>query len=92
MHYSDQDFYRIAREEGSQVIPDEPYRDEFRRDFARILHSPSFRRLVGKTQLFPGQESDFLVVEYENKDKVFVPVALFHLVAANHQSIHVSHV
>lgn len=59
MHYSDQDFYRIAREEGSQVIPDEPYRDEFRRDFARILHSPSFRRLVGKTQLFPGQESDF---------------------------------
>jgi len=36
-----------------------PYRDEFRRDYARVIHSPSFRRLQGKTQLFPGHESDF---------------------------------
>lgn len=35
------------------------YRSEYRRDFARILHSPSFRRLEHKTQLFPGHESDF---------------------------------
>lgn len=33
-------------------------RTNFRRDFARLLHSPSFRRLQGKTQLFPG-ETDF---------------------------------
>jgi len=38
---------------------DVSYRTEFSRDYARILHSPSFRRLESKTQLFPGQESDF---------------------------------
>lgn len=36
-----------------------PYRSEFRRDYARVLHSASFRRLQNKTQLFPGYESDF---------------------------------
>ena len=35
------------------------YRSEFRRDYARLLHCPAFRRLQGKTQLFPGAESDF---------------------------------
>ena len=35
------------------------YRTEYARDYARVLHSPSFRRLQGKTQLFPTQESDF---------------------------------
>jgi dGTPase len=35
------------------------YRSEFRRDYARLVHSPAFRRLQGKTQLFPGVESDF---------------------------------
>ena len=35
------------------------YRTDFNRDYARVLHSPSFRRLQNKTQLFPGQESDF---------------------------------
>lgn len=34
-------------------------RDAFRKDYARLLHAPSFRRLQGKTQLFPGAESDF---------------------------------
>lgn len=37
----------------------ECYRSSFWRDYARLLHSPSFRRLQGKTQLFPGHESDF---------------------------------
>ncbi len=37
----------------------ESYRSEFWRDYARLLHSPSFRRLTGKTQLFPNNESDF---------------------------------
>lgn len=32
---------------------------DFRRDYARLIHSPAFRRLQGKTQLFPGTESDF---------------------------------
>jgi dGTPase len=34
-------------------------RTPFRRDYGRLLHSPAFRRLQGKTQLFPGHESDF---------------------------------
>lgn len=37
----------------------EEYRSDYRRDYARVLHSPSFRRLENKTQLFPGNESDF---------------------------------
>lgn len=40
-------------------FPPEQYRTDWRRDYARIIHSPSFRRLQGKTQLFPGRESDF---------------------------------
>jgi dGTPase len=39
--------------------PDEPYRTPWRRDYARLIHSAAFRRLQGKTQLFPGNESDF---------------------------------
>jgi dGTPase len=39
--------------------PPEPYRSEWRRDHARLIHSPSFRRLQGKTQVFAGSESDF---------------------------------
>jgi dGTPase len=38
---------------------DSEYRSAFRRDYARLIHSPAFRRLQGKTQLFPGHESDF---------------------------------
>jgi dGTPase len=37
----------------------EPFRTEFRKDYGRLIHSCAFRRLVGKTQLFPGSESDF---------------------------------
>lgn len=35
------------------------FRSEFRRDFARLVHSPAFRRLQDKTQLIPGVQSDF---------------------------------
>ena len=35
------------------------YRSEYRRDYACVIHSPAFRRLEHKTQLFPGTESDF---------------------------------
>jgi dGTPase len=41
------------------TLPTEPYRSDFRRDYARLIHSPSFRRLQGKAQLFPCQENDF---------------------------------
>ena len=46
--------FNIAPREGTDT-----YRSEFRRDYARLIHSPAFRRLQGKTQLFPGVESDF---------------------------------
>jgi dGTPase len=35
------------------------HRGETRRDLARLIHSPAFRRLQGKTQLFPSDENDF---------------------------------
>lgn len=35
------------------------WRDEFSRDYGRVIHSASFRRLQGKTQVFPSRESDF---------------------------------
>lgn len=38
---------------------DKPWRDQFMRDYGRVIHSASFRRLQGKTQVFPGHESDF---------------------------------
>jgi len=56
--YSGRGRSRIAELEEGELGTEE-YRSAFRRDFARLLHSPSFRRLDGKTQLFPGSESDF---------------------------------
>lgn len=53
--YPGRNWARDIDENGS----DEPWREEWRRDYARVIHSPSFRRLQGKTQLFPGHESDF---------------------------------
>jgi dGTPase len=37
----------------------ESHRNVFRKDYARLIHAPAFRRLQSKTQLFPGVESDF---------------------------------
>ena len=56
--YKESDYFREQAEdleENHKVS----YRSNFRRDFARLIHSPAFRRLQGKTQLFPGHESDF---------------------------------
>lgn len=47
--YQDENGYRATQ----------GYRTEFRRDLDRLIHSTSFRRLQGKTQLYPGVESDF---------------------------------
>lgn len=56
MLYKNSDFRRVS-DSGSTDL--QVGRSEFRRDYGRLLHSPSFRRLQGKTQLFPGHESDF---------------------------------
>ena len=51
---------QLGRHSGNEgARPQEEGRDAFRKDFARLLHAPSFRRLQGKTQLFPGAEDDF---------------------------------
>ncbi len=57
MLYSEKDY---SRENDIHQTKDSlQLRSPFRRDFARLIHSPAFRRLQGKTQLFPGLESDF---------------------------------
>jgi dGTPase len=57
--YNEGDLRRVVNILPGNPDP-EPYRTGFRRDYARIVHSPAFRRLQRKTQLFPGDESDFL--------------------------------
>lgn len=47
------------RLEKPQKTKTEGYRSETRRDLGRLIHSASFRRLQGKTQLFPNADSDF---------------------------------
>ena len=60
MMYSKSDYERILDVNSkSNLIYNEEYRTPFRIDFARLIHSPSFRRLQGKTQLFPANESDY---------------------------------
>lgn len=54
--YSDKDSKRPVSHPSSE---EEPYRTPWRRDYGRLVHSPAFRRLAGKTQLFPGPDSDF---------------------------------
>lgn len=54
MLYTAKDSERVVSEKNEA-----PFRSEWRRDYARLIHSPAFRRLQGKTQLFPGSESDF---------------------------------
>ena len=55
--YSDSDNRRIDGTDG--VGQHEVHRGAFRKDYARLIHAPAFRRLQNKTQLFPGVESDF---------------------------------
>lgn len=57
--YSKDDWARRGAARSSPKLAKEKYRSEARRDFARLVHCPSYRRLQGKTQLFPSHESDF---------------------------------
>lgn len=58
--YQPSDFKRLFSESSQKgSLAPEPYRSEFRRDFARLIHSTSFRRLKGKMQLFPDSEGDY---------------------------------
>lgn len=57
MLYSQTDFHRIVQTKRTKR--EVAARPEFWRDYARLIHSPAFRRLQGKIQLFPGIESDF---------------------------------
>jgi dGTPase len=59
MLYTNADYDRRLKEEGKKNKSNADWRTEFRRDFSRLIHSPSYRRLQGKTQVFPGVESDF---------------------------------
>ena len=59
MQYSAKDEQRIESIEADARFPVEKYRTPWRRDFARLIHCPCFRRLQGKSQLFPEQETDF---------------------------------
>lgn len=58
--YRASDFRRaVPIERPDSDLAHQAARSEFRRDYARLIHSPAFRRLQGKTQLFPGVESEF---------------------------------
>lgn len=50
---------RSVTEERRKNVFKEEYRGNYRKDYARLIHSAAFRRLQGKTQLFPSYESDF---------------------------------
>lgn len=46
-------------ERREKEVNDTKWRTDFRRDYSRLIHTPVFRRLQGKTQLFSGLEGDF---------------------------------
>lgn len=53
--YHESDFHR----QHDITAKDHDSRTDFRRDLARLIHCPAFRRLQGKTQLFPSDENVF---------------------------------
>ncbi|NCT94297.1 MAG: dNTP triphosphohydrolase [Chitinophagaceae bacterium] len=54
--YQETDRQRIIE---SEETYEEPFRTEFWKDYARLIHCPAFRRLQGKTQLYPSLENDY---------------------------------
>ncbi len=63
MMYNAEESKRVFEEkdlyDAKNSLDREEFGTDYRRDLSRIIHSHSFRRLVGKTQLFPCGESDF---------------------------------
>lgn len=57
MLYNISDYQREFEEEEKERVAD--YRNPFRRDYGRLIHCAAFRRLQGKTQIFPSLECDF---------------------------------
>lgn len=57
IYVGDAQFDRPSGRRGTRA--DEAVWGPFKKDYARLLHAPSFRRLQGKTQLYPGGQSDF---------------------------------
>jgi dGTPase len=58
--YQPNDFVRLDPTATAGVDPEEhQFRSKFYIDYARLIHSPGFRRLQGKTQLYPAKENDF---------------------------------
>lgn len=57
--YQDSDRNRIFNEKIASKPIQDPYRSEFWKDYARLIHSAAFRRLQGKTQLYPSHENDY---------------------------------
>ena len=58
---SNKNFSKIGTGRMFCDLPDwiNPYEDEFQSDCSRLIYSPSFRRLQGKTQLYPNNEFDY---------------------------------
>lgn len=50
----------IRRVEIAKKSAEHEFRSCYRRDYSRLVHSPAFRRLSGKSQLFPASDSDFV--------------------------------
>ncbi len=57
--YQDSDRLRIFDENITPTPIEDPYRSQFWKDYARLIHSAAFRRLQGKTQLYPSHENDY---------------------------------
>jgi dGTPase len=54
--YSETDWQRLVVD---SMKRGDGYRSPARKDYARLLHSACWRRMQGKTQLFPGLDSEF---------------------------------
>lgn len=57
--YTSNDYKRHGGKSSYYNADEKNYRSHFWRDRARLMHSPAFRRLKGKTQLFPNKHNDF---------------------------------
>lgn len=53
------DALRNKRFIGSKPRDSDDNRNEFQRDYGRLVHSPSFRRLQGKSQVFGAGSGDY---------------------------------